>query len=146
MQKSKDPSKACFEILRYKNFYPVIHCSTFIILCLGSIGMDHVISFGLLIYVPGNSYGHVRTVSSPNHTFSWASLNKRLTSLGPGWDQTRDPWICSQIRICSQTNYRLSYAARYVISELCYKGTILQRNYRHLPVIPFHGYLPVIPL
>ena len=27
-----------------------------------------------------NSYGHGRTVSSPNHTFSWASLNKRLTS------------------------------------------------------------------
>ena len=27
-----------------------------------------------------NSYGHCGTVSSPNHTFSWASLNKRLTS------------------------------------------------------------------
>ena len=27
-----------------------------------------------------NSYGHGGTVSSPNHTFSWASLNKRLTS------------------------------------------------------------------
>ena len=27
-----------------------------------------------------NSYGHGRTVSSPNHTFSWASLNKQLTS------------------------------------------------------------------
>ena len=27
-----------------------------------------------------NSYGHCRTVSSPNHTFSWAGLNKRLTS------------------------------------------------------------------
>ena len=33
--------------------------------------------FALLLYVPGNSYGHGRTVSSPNHTFSWASLNKR---------------------------------------------------------------------
>ena len=27
-----------------------------------------------------NSYGHGGTVSSPNHTFSWASLKKQLTS------------------------------------------------------------------
>ena len=27
-----------------------------------------------------NSYGHGGTVSSPNHTFSWASLNEQLTS------------------------------------------------------------------
>ena len=27
-----------------------------------------------------NSYGHCETVSSLNHTFSWAGLNKRLTS------------------------------------------------------------------
>ena len=27
-----------------------------------------------------SSYGHGGTVSSPNHTFSWASLNKQLTS------------------------------------------------------------------
>ena len=36
--------------------------------------------FGLMLYVSVNSYGHVRTVSSPNHTFSWASLTKLLTS------------------------------------------------------------------
>ena len=35
--------------------------------------------FVLLLYVPVNSYGH-GGVSSPNHTFSWASLNKRLIS------------------------------------------------------------------
>ena len=28
-------------------------------------------------------------------------------SMGPGRDQTRDPWICTQTRICSQTCYRL---------------------------------------
>ena len=33
----------------------------------------------LLLYVPVNSYGHYGTDSSPNHTFSCASLNKRLT-------------------------------------------------------------------
>ena len=32
--------------------------------------------------------------------------------MGPGRDWTRDPWICSQTRICSQTCYRLRYAAR----------------------------------
>ena len=95
--------------------------------------------FVLLLYVPVNNYGHGGTVSSPNHTFSWAGLNKRLTSnsctyfrlkltttllewisgreendrrnyfminlhesMGPGRDRTRDPWICSQTRICSQ--------------------------------------------
>ena len=30
-------------------------------------------------------------------------------SMGPGWDRTRDPWICSQLRICNQTRYRLRY-------------------------------------
>ena len=36
-------------------------------------------------------------------------------SMGPGRDQTRNPWICSQTRICSQTHYRLSYAARQIL-------------------------------
>ena len=31
-------------------------------------------------FCPVNSYGHGGTGSSPNHTFSWASLNKPLTS------------------------------------------------------------------
>ena len=34
----------------------------------------------LLLYIPVNSYGHGGKVSSPNYTFSWSSLNKRLTS------------------------------------------------------------------
>ena len=34
----------------------------------------------LRCYVPVNSYSHVEMVSSPNHTFSWASLIKGLTS------------------------------------------------------------------
>ena len=33
-----------------------------------------------------NSYGHCGTVSSPNHTFSWASLNKQFAGGGGcGW-------------------------------------------------------------
>ena len=32
--------------------------------------------------------------------------------MGPDRDRTRDPWICSQTRICNQTRYRLRYAAR----------------------------------
>ena len=35
---------------------------------------------GLRFNVPVNRYGHVKMVSSTNHTFSWASLTKRLTS------------------------------------------------------------------
>ena len=61
----------------------------------------YVCLFVLLLYVPSqqlwswrdgqsvfccftsqvNSYGHGGTVSSPNHTFSWASLNTQLTSI-----------------------------------------------------------------
>ena len=33
--------------------------------------------------------------------------------MGPSRDRTRDPWICSQTRICCQTHYRLCYVARY---------------------------------
>ena len=32
--------------------------------------------------------------------------------MGPGWDQTCDPWICNQTRISCQTRYRLGYADR----------------------------------
>ena len=32
-----------------------------------------------------------------------------------GRDRTRDPWICSQARICSQTRYRLRYVARLIV-------------------------------
>ena len=32
--------------------------------------------------------------------------------MGPSRDRTRDPWNCSQTCICSQTRYRLRYAAR----------------------------------
>ena len=34
----------------------------------------------LLLFVPVNSCGHYGTVSSPNHAFSWANLNKWQTS------------------------------------------------------------------
>ena len=31
--------------------------------------------FGLMLNIPVNSYGHVRTVSSPNHTFFLGKLD-----------------------------------------------------------------------
>ena len=34
--------------------------------------------FGLLLYIPGNSYGHVGTVSSPNHTFFLGKLEQAV--------------------------------------------------------------------
>ena len=33
--------------------------------------------------------------------------------MGPDQDQTRDLWICSQTRICSQTYYQLRYVTWY---------------------------------
>ena len=38
--------------------------------------------------------------------------------MGPDRDQTCDPWICSQTCICSQTRYRLRYAARPFVDDL----------------------------
>ena len=35
---------------------------------------------GLLLYVPVNSYGYVGTLFHLTTLFSWASLNKQLTS------------------------------------------------------------------
>ena len=36
------------------------------------------VCFGLLLYVQGNSYGHVGTVSSPNHTFFLGKLEQAV--------------------------------------------------------------------
>ena len=46
---------------------------------------QHVMLYSICLFVccftsHVNSYGHCGTVSSPNHMFSWAGLNKRLTS------------------------------------------------------------------
>ena len=41
-----------------------------------TVNGDRMVSF-LCFTSQVNSYGHGGTVSSPNHTFSWASLNKR---------------------------------------------------------------------
>ena len=49
--------------------------------------------FSFRFYVPVNSYGHVETVSSTNHNFSWARLTNRyfvltlslVTDIDPSW-------------------------------------------------------------
>ena len=40
----------------------------------------YIVWFGWMLNVPIISYGHVGKVSSPKLTFSWSSLNSRLTS------------------------------------------------------------------
>ena len=40
-------------------------------------------------------------------------MNKHHESMEPGWDQTGNPWICSQTRICCQTRYRQHFAAHF---------------------------------
>ena len=44
--------------------------------------------------------------------------------MGPDRDRACDPWICSQTRICSQTCYRLRYAARHTIYMKLVKGLL----------------------
>ena len=48
----------------------------------GSLAPDHamLVCWFCCFTSQVNSYGHGGTISSPNHTFSWAGLNKRLTS------------------------------------------------------------------
>ena len=58
--KKKVDDYVCFGLL---HFFCLYHNSQF-------FGM-----FGLRFCVQVNSYGHVKTVSSPNQTFSWASLD-----------------------------------------------------------------------
>ena len=50
------------------------------LVCSFVVCVQQSVFFCLMLYVSVNSYGHAETVSSPNHNFSWASLNKRLTS------------------------------------------------------------------
>ena len=40
------------------------------------VKMDPLFWFGLLLYIPVNSYGHVRMVSSPNHIFFLGKLGQ----------------------------------------------------------------------
>ena len=47
---------------------------------LNSVEQYQKVSTCLFVTPQVNSYGHGGKVSSPNHTFSWASLNKWLTS------------------------------------------------------------------
>ena len=40
-------------------------------------------------------------------------------SMGPDRDRTRDPWICSQTRTCSQTRYRLTALRGPALARSC---------------------------
>ena len=84
--------------LKYNIYVEVIiHFQTFSLYCIANMFMSNSIiakisgfSFpksSFLLFVcfccftsHVNSYGHCGTVSSLNHTFSWAGLSKRLTS------------------------------------------------------------------
>ena len=40
--------------------------------------------------------------------------------MGPGRGQTRNPWICSQTRLCSQTCYRLRFCGPVLtVGQFC---------------------------
>ena len=48
-----------------ENHFSNVHES---INAIGSVQRKFLVLVGLILYVPVNSYGHFRTVSSPNHT------------------------------------------------------------------------------
>ena len=50
----------------------LLQCCSLFKPILGSVGMDW---FGLMLNVTVNNYGHVRMVSSPNHTFFLRKLD-----------------------------------------------------------------------
>ena len=54
------------------------------------------ILFVLLLYIPVNSYGHGGTVSSPNHTFSWASQGSKIVLVR---SYLRVPQAAGQVKI-----------------------------------------------
>ena len=100
-----------------------------------------------------NSYGHGRTVSSPNHSFSWASLIKQLTSTlctyfpllltttllewfsgreendrrNFSWSISMKVWDCARIELgTSGSAVRLASVARYVTDwATCTKPSII---------------------
>ena len=53
------------------------HTNLYLLLDIDSIKLLFIF-FGLLLYVPVNSYGHVGTVSSPNHTFFLGNLEQAV--------------------------------------------------------------------
>ena len=67
-------------------------------------------------------------------------------SMGPGRDPTRNPWICRQTRICSQTRYKLRYATWcsmvfYLSNRLTNTfmfGVILNRYLSYMLLLKFH--------
>ena len=62
-----EPTRLCLE---FKDWDLVWHHPRKLDICL----------FDLMLNVPVNSFSHVWMVSSPNHSFSWVILTKRLTS------------------------------------------------------------------
>ena len=44
------------------------------------VSLNIFVLIGLMLYVPVNSYDHVRTVSSPSHTLLLCKLDKPLIS------------------------------------------------------------------
>ena len=89
------------------------------------------------------------TDNNPSWTSSREENNRRNyfminlhESMGPSWDQTRDPLICCQTCICSQTHYWLSYAAQYSLGWYCYASV----DREVWPLIPVGIYICLLLL
>ena len=100
--------------------------------------------FVFIAYVPVNNNGHYWTVSSPNHTFSWASLGKleqgvnqyfvHILSLVTENSKTCVKWpLSKRPKIIFKINYRLMQIKS--IAE-CSKGAFCNTfNFIKLPFV-----------
>ena len=80
--------------------------------------------------MPIEKYGKTPNFSGKQHFYSYFQNSSENSDylminlhkiMGPDWDQTCDPWICSQTRICCQTRYQL----RYYIVSLSVSGSFI---------------------
>ena len=104
---------------------------------------SHTFFLGKLEQVVNQYFVHILSLVTDNSP-SWMNQQEENDSrnyfminlhesMEPGRDRTRDPWICSQTRICCQTHYRLRYVARcFMINLLRKYGTRPGSNTRPL--------------
>ena len=85
--------------------------------------LNHTFFLGRLEQGVNQYFVHIMSLVTDNNLF-WISGREENgcrnyyminlhESMGPGRVGARDPWICSQTRICNQTGYRLHYAAQW---------------------------------
>ena len=99
-----------------------------------------------------NSYGHGETVSSPDHTFPWASLNKQLTSTSCTSRKCSNVYLSKQTvmavlckqqkKIAKSKKEKANTRNQYILIIVCKKlrktqEYMYQEHIKHQGVSPF---------